>query len=144
MKTKTITDKVKELSGLIKNTDIEKIAVKKDGLKVGVKKMPAEEGNTKDISAKKNKRAKKKDEEAPLKEIFSHSVGHFRDYALPSRKAFVRKGQYVEKGQKLGMIESMKIMKELLSPCEGKVVGKFVKHGDAVEYGQKLFEIKIV
>ncbi|MGM0568161.1 MAG: acetyl-CoA carboxylase biotin carboxyl carrier protein [Elusimicrobiota bacterium] len=144
MKLKAVSDRIKELSKLTKETDIEEISYIKDGLKLGIKKMP-------EVSAEKNKekgltpqKKKKEDVQKERRKVHSHSVGHFRDFILPSRKALAKKGQYVKKGHKLGMIESMKIMKDILSPHEGKIVEKFVKHGDAVEYGQDLFEIEIV
>jgi biotin carboxyl carrier protein len=77
-------------------------------------------------------------------EIFSHSVGIFRDFIPPSRKFLAKVGHKVNKGQKIGFIESMKIMKEMVSPVNGILKDKLIKHGDPVEYGQKLFEIEIV
>ena len=144
MKLKAVSDRIKELSKLTKETDIEEIAYIQNGFKVGIKKMP-EVSSEKDKEKSLNSAKKKKENiQKERKKVHSHSVGHFRDFISPSRKALVKKGQYVKKGHKLGMIESMKIMKDILSPHEGKIVEKFVKHGDAVEYGQDLFEIEIV
>ena len=77
-------------------------------------------------------------------EIASHAVGIFREYIPPARKVLVKIGQKVNKGEKLGFIESMRIMKEVTSPAKGIVTAKFVKHGSPVEYGQKILEVEIV
>ncbi len=143
MDIKNISERIKELSAVIKNTDIEKISHKKNGFKVTVKRIDVEGQDIADAAKRKNT-DKKPDKQRKIEEVFSHSVGHFRDFMPPSRKSFVKKSETVKKGQKLGLIESMKIMKEVLSPCNGKIIEKFVKHSDAVEYGQKLFEIEVV
>ena len=42
-------------------------------------------------------------------------------------------------GQKVGIIEAMKIMKEMDSNIKGRIVKVLVENGQPVEYGQELF-----
>ena len=46
------------------------------------------------------------------------------------------------KGQKLGIIEAMKLMNDIESDFDGEIVDILVKNEDVVEYGQALFVIK--
>ncbi len=144
MKIKTAASKIKELAGLAKDTDIEEISYSRDGLKVGIKRMPPKAKKEKSQTPSGSEKSGSKKKDAPSEYVYSHSVGRFRDFSLPSRKSLVKKGQTVKKGQKMGMIESMKLLKEIIAPCEGKVIEKYVKQGEPVEYGQKLFKIEIV
>jgi acetyl-CoA carboxylase biotin carboxyl carrier protein len=73
--------------------------------------------------------------------VHSPLVGVF--YAAPSEEAepFVKKGDTVLKGQTLAIVEAMKLMNEIESDYDGTVVEIFAENGQAVEYGQPLFQI---
>ncbi len=73
--------------------------------------------------------------------VHSPLVGVF--YAAPSEEAepFVKKGDIVQKGQTLAIVEAMKLMNEIESDYDGTVVEILVENGQAVEYGQPLFQI---
>jgi acetyl-CoA carboxylase biotin carboxyl carrier protein len=141
MKLQAGMQKIKELLKAIEETDIEEICYENKGLNIGIRKNISQEV-AEEVEEKTQKKEKSK--EKKIIEVVSHSVGLFRDYLSPSRKALARVGDNLNKGQKIGFIESMKLMKEIVSPAKGKVGKKFVKHGDPIEYGQKLFEIEIV
>lgn len=46
------------------------------------------------------------------------------------------------KGQKLGIIEAMKLMNDIESDFDGEVVEILVTNESMVEYGQPLFKIR--
>ena len=73
--------------------------------------------------------------------VKSPLVGTF--YAAPAEDAdpFVSVGDQVKKGQTLAIVEAMKLMNEIESDFDGKVVEIYVENGQAVEYGQPLFRI---
>ena len=60
----------------------------------------------------------------------------------PDAEDFVKVGDYVKKGQVLGIIEAMKLMNEIESDFDGVVEAILVKNEDVVEYGQPLFRIR--
>lgn len=74
--------------------------------------------------------------------VLSPMVGVF--YAAPAEDAdpFVRAGSPVRKGATLCIIESMKLMNEVLSEEDGTVLEVCVKNGQIVEYGTVLFRIR--
>jgi acetyl-CoA carboxylase biotin carboxyl carrier protein len=69
-------------------------------------------------------------------------VGTFYGSPAPGAKPFVEVGSEVKVGQTLCIIEAMKMMNQIESDKEGKVVAVLVKNGDPVEFGQPLFIIE--
>ncbi len=73
--------------------------------------------------------------------VTSPVVGTFYRAPSPDKPPFVTEGQAVKKGDVLFIIESMKLMNEIQSQCDG-VVGKIdVQDGQAVEFGQPLLTL---
>lgn len=144
MKLEAGIKRIKELLRAVKDTDIEEIHYEKGGIDIGFRRKL--DGEKIKSGATEKEVREKMTQEIPVKieEVISHSVGLFRDYITPSRKVLTKVGQKVSSGENIGAIESMKIIKEIISPVDGKIVKKLVKHGDPVEYGQKLFEIEVV
>ena len=74
--------------------------------------------------------------------ITSPFVGTFYRAPGPDAGPFVDLGQSIRKGQVVCIIEAMKLMNEIESEVEGKVVEVLVKNGEHVEYGQPLFRVQ--
>ncbi len=75
--------------------------------------------------------------------VTSPIVGTFYRSAEPGAKAFVEVGDSVRKGQVLCIIEAMKLMNEIDAEHEGEVVSIYVQNGQAVQYGERLFAIRL-
>lgn len=75
--------------------------------------------------------------------ITSPIVGTFYRSASPEAEAFADVGARVAKGKILCIIESMKLMNEIESDVEGEVVAVYPRNGQPVEYGEKLFAIRL-
>lgn len=87
--------------------------------------------------------AEKKEEEKECGTVVrSPIVGTFYASAAPDKPPFVKVGQKVKCGDTLFIVESMKLMNEITSECEGTVAEIFVKNGQAVEYGQPIMRIE--
>ena len=69
-------------------------------------------------------------------------VGTFYRSASPGAKAFVEIGDPVKEGQPVCIIEAMKIMNEIESDAEGKILRILCENGQAVEFGQPLFIVE--
>ena len=76
-----------------------------------------------------------------LIEVKSPLVGVY--YAAPSPDAenFVSIGSKVHKGDVLCIIETMKLMNEIMAEQDGEIVDICVKNGDIAEFGQVLFKM---
>ena len=59
----------------------------------------------------------------------------------PDSNPYVEVGSIVKKGTVLCIIEAMKLMNEIESEYEGKIVEILVKDGETVDYGKPLFRI---
>jgi biotin carboxyl carrier protein len=55
---------------------------------------------------------------------------------------FVEVGQVVHKGQALCIVEAMKLMNEIESEVDGRVVKILMENAKPVEYGEPLFLIE--
>ena len=73
--------------------------------------------------------------------IDSPMVGIMYLTPKPSSPPFVKKGQKVKKGDTICLIEAMKTFNEIKSDKDGLIKDILVKNGEAIEFGQPLFEI---
>ena len=82
------------------------------------------------------------DPDAGLHVVRSPLVGTFYDAPSPGAEPFVKMGETVTPGKVLCIVEAMKIMNDIESDAAGEVVKVYVRPGQPVEYGQKLFGLK--
>ena len=73
--------------------------------------------------------------------ITAPMVGIFYSSPSPDQPPFINKGQNINTGDVLCIIEAMKIMNQIEADIDGKLVRILVENGDPVEYGQPLFVI---
>lgn len=81
--------------------------------------------------------------EAATEAICAPLVGIFYEAPAPGAAPFVRPGDRVEPGQVIGIIEAMKVMNEITSKVEGRVVAVEKKDGALCEYGDVLVRIEV-
>lgn len=74
--------------------------------------------------------------------VKSPIVGTFYAAPAPERPAFTQVGQQVKKGDVLFIIESMKLMNEVISELDGTVTHILAEDGQPVEYGQPILCIE--
>ncbi len=74
--------------------------------------------------------------------VKSPMVGTFYRSASPGAKAFVELGDSIKQGDTICIIEAMKILNEIEADKTGVVSRILSQNGEAVEYGQALFEIE--
>jgi acetyl-CoA carboxylase biotin carboxyl carrier protein len=75
--------------------------------------------------------------------VTSPFVGTFYRAPSPDMSPFVDVGTRIKKGQVICIVEAMKLMNEIESEIEGSIVQILVENGQAVEYGEPLFKIKV-
>ena len=74
--------------------------------------------------------------------IDSPMVGTFYRAASPDSKPFVEKGQKVNKGDTVCILEAMKMMNQVTAEQTGTIIEILVEDSEPVEFGQPLFIIK--
>lgn len=77
-----------------------------------------------------------------LATVTSPIVGIFYRSASPEAEPYVDVGSYVRKGQVLCIVEAMKLMNEIESEFDGRVVEILVENAKPVEFGEPLFLIE--
>ena len=73
--------------------------------------------------------------------VTSPIVGTFYRSPSPDADPYVEEGESVKKGQVLCVVEAMKLMNEIESEVDGRLVKILVENTKSVEYGQALFLI---
>lgn len=73
--------------------------------------------------------------------VTSPIVGTFYRSPSPDADPYVEEGESVRKGQVLCIVEAMKLMNEIESEVDGRLVKILVENTKSVEYGQALFLI---
>jgi acetyl-CoA carboxylase biotin carboxyl carrier protein len=74
--------------------------------------------------------------------VKSPMVGTVYRRASPEAKPFVEIGSVVKAGDKLLLVEAMKVFNEIVAPKAGKIVEIFVDDSTPVEFGQPLLAIE--
>ncbi len=74
--------------------------------------------------------------------VTSPFVGTFYRSPSPDAPAFVDVGSNIRPGQALCIVEAMKLMNEIESECDGKVVEILAENAHPVEYGEPLFVLE--
>jgi len=74
-------------------------------------------------------------------EVKAPLVGTFYLAPSPDSDPFVKIGKKVQKGDVLFIIKAMKVMNEITSPTNGKIVKINSQDGNMVEFGEVVLEI---
>ena len=81
-------------------------------------------------------------ERTDLLKITAPIVGTFYRSPSPDKPAFVEKGDIVEPGQTVCIIEAMKLMNEIHAEARGRIVEISTENSNSVEWGQVLFPLE--
>ena len=74
--------------------------------------------------------------------IVSPMVGTFYRKPAPDKEPFIEVGQMIKKGETVCIIEAMKMMNQVKSEFDGKVISINIGDGEPVEFGQELISIE--
>lgn len=75
-------------------------------------------------------------------EVKSPLVGVYYEAASPESEAFVKLGDYVEKGEIICILEAMKMINEIKAPISGTINKINFQNEDLVQYDDVIMEIK--
>jgi len=150
------SDAIKELLDLVQAHDLAefeiedgdfKLRVKRGGSQVVTHVMPAAPAAPAAIASASAPAAPPPaapaEDGAQLAIVKSPIVGTFYRSAEPGAPPLVGVGDTVKKGQVLCIIEAMKLMNEIDSEYEGEVTNVYVENGQPVQYGERIFAIRL-
>ena len=136
-------ENIKKLMKMLEESSLSYLEVEEDGMRICLDKNGGIRNEK--VAAKETEVAKEetktKEKTVSGKEITSPLVGTFHSAPYKDAKPFVSKGDKVKKGQKLCIVEAMKVMNEITSPYDGVILDVCAKENDVVEFGKKLFVI---
>ncbi len=81
-------------------------------------------------------------EDASLKVVRAPLAGVFYRAPKPGEAPYVQEGQTVKKGETLGLMEAMKLINEIPSPCDGVVREIAAEDGSFAEFNAVLMTIE--
>ena len=148
-------DDIKNILNLIREHELAEFEYEQDGLKLRVKKAgqevvyaappvaPAPTAAPAPASAPSAAAPAAEVPGVDLAVIKAPLVGTFYSAAEPGARAFANVGDIVKKDQVLCIIEAMKLMNEIKCDCDGEVSAVYVQNGQAVQFGERLFAIKL-
>ncbi|MFH1715260.1 MAG: biotin/lipoyl-containing protein [Elusimicrobiota bacterium] len=142
--------RIENFFDVINKTDISELSWEKHGIRVRVKRnavscMPHPITKQAVVTAEKSETAKLRldNNNSEYCVIKSKMVGTFYSNDAKNDKPFVKEGDVIKKGTKLGVVEAMKIMKEVVSEIDGVIDKVLIKNGKPVEYGEEIFLVKL-
>ena len=158
-------DDIKQILNLVREHDLAEFELERDGLKVRIRKAGREVAFVPQVAqpsvmapppvaappspvappaaANVAPGPGAEPDSVDLGVIKSPIVGTFYRSAEPGAPSFVEIGDTVKKGQVLCIIEAMKLMNEIESDCDGEIVKIYVENGKPVQYGDRLFAVKV-
>ena len=148
-------EKIEDLIEILKDTDVSELNIEEEGKTINIKRgfgnkvkkeniiLESDKYQTPEISeVKEGKKSKDNKENSDREEIVAPMVGTFYRAPSPDAEPFVKVGDTVSNGDVVCIIEAMKLMNEIESERDCKIVDILVEDGEAIEYGQALFVIE--
>lgn len=150
---------IKKLIKLLEASQVTDLEVEENGVRIKLAKKvrvtqsvmmpgvapqtPTVSAHSSDVSVKtEEKKVSDESSDSNLHEIKSPIVGTFYRAPAPDADAYVQVGDTVSVGTVLCIVEAMKLMNEIESDVDGKIVKILVENGKPVEYNQPLFLVK--
>src|SRR5262245_57021803 len=153
-------DDIKQILNLVREHDLAELEIERDGLKVRVRKsgqqvaivpptapLVAAPAPSVPVAAAAGAAPPAAPADVAggvdLAVIKSPIVGTFYRSSEPGARPFVEVGDVVKKGQVLCIIEAMKLMNEIESDCDGEIAAIYLENGKPVQFGDRLFAVKV-
>jgi len=136
-----IETKVRELLEFASEHGLSELAWQENGMRIAFRRAPKVA-----ITSKKKGVAAPTVDVPPIPVVNenivkSPIVGTFRRALSKDRPPVVLEGNHVKPGDRLGVVEAMKIPTDVVSFCAGMISKILVEDGQVVEYGQPLFAV---
>ncbi len=75
-------------------------------------------------------------------QVRSPMVGTAYMSPQPGAASFVKEGDIVKEGDTLMIVEAMKVMNPIVSPCDGKIMSISINNGQPVEFDEVLMVVE--
>ncbi len=148
---------IKKLVKVVDSSEITDLEIEENGFRVKIAKKirmgtsitqpqilanTLSNNNNSDESVSQEKTKPKEEPKENLHEVKSPIVGTFYRAPAPDADPYVQIGDNISVGSVLCIVEAMKLMNEIESDIEGKIIKILAENGKPVEYNQPLFLIQ--
>ena len=141
-------ERIRELVRIVQESGVGELSIEEAGMRVSVRRTEDRAPDT--VSAPLSSLSVPEEPEpGPVSppsdgavRVEAPMVGTFYRAPQPGAPPFVQEGDTVAAGQTLCILEAMKLMNEVKAEIEATVRSINVENGDAVEFGQLLFELE--
>jgi oxaloacetate decarboxylase alpha subunit len=146
----TRAERIREVVRIVQETGIAEIAVEEEGTRVSVRRTeepapveaaPLGTGEPLSTDLSLGPAVDESPTDGAIR-VEAPMVGVFYRASQPGAPPFVEVGDAVAAGQTLCILEAMKLMNEVKAEVEGVVRTIHVQNGQAVEFGQALFDLE--
>ena len=148
-------EQIKAIIAMMKENDLTEFSMEQNGLKIRIRRGP--EGFQQTISQPPAAVAPAAQSPAPepipatvaatpaedIKHIVSPMVGTFYRAPSPDAAPYVEVGTEVDPETVVCIIEAMKVMNEIKAEMKGVITEVLVENAKPIEFGQKLFAVRI-
>src|SRR6266481_3463685 len=153
-------EQIKAIIGMMKENDLSEFSMEQDGLKIRIKRGP--EGFQQTVTVPPPAQAAATPAIAPsastaatpvatapvgeatdAKFITSPMVGTLYRSPAPDAPPYVEVGSVVDEDTVVCIIEAMKVMNEIKAEVKGVVTEVIAENAKPVEFGQKLFAVRV-
>ena len=142
--------KIKTLIEMLEESNLNEIEVSQGEESVRLSKSSSENNLLKDSQVSVNQATSMNTSNLEIKDnqefkgniVTSPIVGTFYRKPSPDKEPFIKVGDIVNKGDVLCIIEAMKMMNEIKSDFDGKILSIEVEDGLPVEFGQTIIVIE--
>ncbi|MEE3452317.1 acetyl-CoA carboxylase biotin carboxyl carrier protein [Dialister sp.] len=135
-------ESLKEIVALFESSQLNRLKVSCDGLKVELEKGGAFTAASSPAIETPSPEKEEPESEGALITVTAPLVGIYYSAPSPDDDPFVAVGDKISENSTLCLIESMKVFTEIPTSVSGVVEEILVHNGDFVEYDQPLFKIR--
>ncbi len=143
---------IQDFINLLRRNNLTELEIERQGLRIRVRhEVGARPGSTSSAESAasipqtslrpEGEPTSMEEDASGLVTITSPIVGTFYRSPSPDADPYVEEGDFVKKGQVLCIVEAMKLMNEIESETDGRIVKVLAESTKPVEYGQPLFLI---
>ncbi len=145
---------IKKLIDLMVKNDLRELEIRDGESRVSLKRGAGEPVPTVTLSQvhpvavpasvageKPAKESQQSAEEQEFEHIVSPMVGTFYQASSPESDSFVQVGDTVTADTVVCVVEAMKVMNEIKAGLSGTIAKLLVSNGEAVEFGQAMFQV---
>lgn len=129
-----------DLIARVRGTDIAELEVRKQGLRIAVRRRSAAPGGVPGENPGSPSSAGPGPGET---DIISPLNGIYYSAASPGDPPFVETGHHLQPGQVVGLVEAMKVFNEILSEVSGAVVEMLAADGGDIQEGDAVLRVRL-